>query len=54
MENFHAYIDANSQILIDEYLGDEVQSTTKFQYQCKNMEFYDSQHLCIASNIVMG
>ena len=39
METLHAYIDVNSQILIVEYPGDEVQSTTKFQYKCKAWNF---------------
>ena len=37
----HAYIDAYSQILIDEYPGHRVQDTTRFQPQCVNMIFAD-------------
>ena len=37
----YAYIDAHSQILIDEYPGDGVQAITIFQYQCENITFAD-------------
>ena len=35
----HGYIDAHSQILIDEYPGDVVQSISILQYQCEYMTF---------------
>ena len=35
----HAYINAHSQILIDEYTGDRVHTITRLQPQCENMTF---------------
>ena len=40
----HAYIDAHSQILIDECPGDGVQYISIFQYQCANTTF-DNQRI---------
>ena len=37
----YAYIDAHSQILIDEYPGDGVQAISRLQSQCANMKFSD-------------
>ena len=36
-----AYIDAHSQILIDEFTGDGVQDISIFQSQCAKMTFID-------------
>ena len=35
----HAYIDAHSQKIIDEYPEDGVQSISRLQYKCANMTF---------------
>ena len=37
----HAYIDAHSQILIDEYPGEGVKSISRLKYQCANITFAD-------------
>ena len=37
----HAYIDAHSQILIDECPGDGVQAISRLQSQCANMKISD-------------
>ena len=37
----HAYIDANSQILIDEYPGDILQAKSKLKYQCASIIFVE-------------
>ena len=37
----HSYIDAHSQILIDECPGDGLQSISRLKYQCANMIFAD-------------
>ena len=41
MRPFHAYIDAHSQIIIDECPVDKVQAISIFQYKCTNMTFAD-------------
>ena len=38
---FHSYIDAHSQILIDEYTVDGVQAISIMQQKCANMTFSD-------------
>ena len=40
-KTFHAYIDAHSQRLIDEFPGYGVQSISIFQSKCTNMTFSD-------------
>ena len=37
----YAYINAQNQILIDEYTGDGVQAITILKSQCANMNFSD-------------
>ena len=38
----HAHIDANSQILRDEYPGDGLQATSRLKFQCENMNSADN------------
>ena len=51
--NFHVYIDAHSQILINEFPGDEVQDISILQSQCANIAFSDQIRYNIMFHQVM-
>ena len=45
MNLLHTYMDANSQILIDEYTGDGAKAISRLKYECANMTFSEKSDI---------